>query len=146
MALLTTAKALEKAGVFAVLLEKVAENAAMKIRDELNILVFSIGAGRQCDGQLLLSCDILRSFDLFNIKFTKNYMTPEYIALYLERAVQQGVNDTGFAYLAGEAFKEYANDVRQRRFPEVKHIYPMKPGEFSKLVLLLKKMEIEGKQ
>ena len=60
-------------------------------------------------------------------------MTPEYITLYLERAKQQGIKDTGFAYLTGEAFKEYVNDVKQCKFPETKHIYSMKPGEYEKL-------------
>ncbi len=139
MTLLITAKALEKAGVFAVLLEKVTENAAMIIRNELNIPVFSIGAGRLCDGQLLLSCDILGSFDLFKIKFVKRYLTMYYLGIYLDNAFWKNIKDIGFAYFAGEAFKEYVSDVKRCKFPEEKHVYEMKSGEFEKLQKMLVK-------
>ncbi|OWK26793.1 MAG: hypothetical protein US76_01655 [Parcubacteria group bacterium GW2011_GWA2_38_13b] len=139
IALLTDAKALEKAGAFAILLEKVTEECAEMITKKLKIPVFSIGAGRKCDGQLLLSCDILESFNLFKIKFIKCYMTSEYISLYLKKTMQQKIKNSGFAYLAGEAYKEYVSDIKQCKFPEEKHIYSMKPGEYEKLQKMLKK-------
>jgi 3-methyl-2-oxobutanoate hydroxymethyltransferase len=138
MALLEDAKALEEAGAFAILLEKVAEETARLITQELSIPIFSIGAGRYCDGQLLLSCDILRSFDLFNIKFVKNYLTPQRL---FNIATTASLNNTvsGFAELAKECFSAYASDVKEKLFPEEKHIYHMKPGEFEKFQRMLKK-------
>lgn len=133
MALLADAKTLERAGAFAILLEKVSEECAQMITEELKIPIFSIGAGRYCDGQLLLSCDILRSFNLFKIKFTKNYLTRDYLRSYLVGEPQAGVQNVGFAYLAGEAFKEYAHDVKRCKFPEKEHTYFMKSGELEKL-------------
>lgn len=136
MALLKDAEALEKAGAFAILLEKVAEECAAVITQKLNIPIFSIGAGRYCDGQLLLSCDILRSFDLFNIKFVKNYLTPQRL---FDIATTASLNNTvsGFAELAKGCFNAYASDVKAKLFPEEKHVYRMKPGEFEKFQSML---------
>lgn len=136
MALLADAKAVEKAGAFAVLLEKVAEECAEIITKELKIPVFGIGAGRKCDGQLLLSCDLLGSFDLFKPKFVKRYITTN----LLEHIADINPDNThiGFAELAKICFCLYKTNVKYNSFPEEKHIYRMKPGEFEKPQKMIK--------
>lgn len=136
IALLEDAKALEKAGAFAILLEKVAEETAKIITDQLNIPIFSIGAGRFCDGQLLLSCDILGSFDLFNIKFVKSYLTAQDLWDISIDAKNKNTK-MGFAKLAKLCFNSYVRDVKTMMFPEKKHIYRMKNGEYVKLLKML---------
>jgi 3-methyl-2-oxobutanoate hydroxymethyltransferase len=85
----------------------------------LAISVYSIGAGIDADGQLMIVSDILGIFQAFTAKFVKKY-----------------------ADLAGEtlkAFEAYANDVRAGRFPEAQHTYNMVDGELPKLMAALKK-------
>ena len=131
IALLADAKALEKAGAFAILLEKVAEECAGIITQELKIPVFSIGAGRYCDGQLLLSCDILGSFDLFKIKFVKRYITTDLLRYIVD--INHADMHIGFSELSKMCFDSYKHNVKYLHFPEEKHVYKMKPGEFEKL-------------
>lgn len=131
IALIVDAITLEKAGAFAILLEKVAEECAETITKKLKIPVFSIGAGRKCNGQLLLSCDILGSFDLFKIKFVKRYITWELLRYITD--INHAGTHIGFAQLAEMCFKRYIIDVKNNLFPEEKHVYKMKPGEFEKL-------------
>ena len=88
------------------------------IRDELKIPVYSIGAGIHADGQLTIcSHDLLGMFQAFTPKFIKKY---ENLA---ERATQ--------------AFAKYAEEVRNREFPQDQHTYKMVEGEFEKLLKLL---------
>jgi 3-methyl-2-oxobutanoate hydroxymethyltransferase len=117
--LIEDAKAVEKAGAFSLLVEAVPPEVCKIIRDELTIPVYSIGAGIDADGQLMIVSDILGIFQAFTAKFVKKY-----------------------ADLAGEtlkAFEAYANDVRAGRFPEARHTYTMVDGELPKLIAALKK-------
>ncbi|WP_022667747.1 3-methyl-2-oxobutanoate hydroxymethyltransferase [Desulfospira joergensenii] len=113
-ALLEDAKAIEEAGAFALLVEAVPPEVCKVIRDELSIPVYSIGAGMDADGQLMISSDVLGIFQAFTPKFVKKYAD-------LGSEIQK-------------AFKAYADDVRQGRFPEEIHTYKMVEGEFSKFM------------
>ncbi len=111
--LIGDARAIEEAGGFALLIEAVPPEVCGIIRERLTIPVYSIGAGLDADGQLMIVSDLLGVFKAFTPKFVKKY-----------------------ADLAGEtvnALKAYADDVRGERFPEEKHTYRMVEGEFEKL-------------
>lgn len=71
--LLTSSLALEKAGCFAVVLECVPRDLAKKITAKLNIPTIGIGAGKFCDGQVLVTHDIAGYFERFTPKFVKKY-------------------------------------------------------------------------
>ena len=95
------ARAIEAAGAFAVVLEKVPVGLAARITQGLSIPTIGIGAGVQCDGQVLVVDDMLGMFTDFRPKFVKRYA------------------DLGAA--ASEAIATYAADVRARRFPGPEH-------------------------
>lgn len=113
VALIEDARAIEAAGAFAILVEAVPPEVCKVIRDTLNIPVYSIGAGIDADGQVMICSDVLGIFQAFTPKFVKKY-----------------------ANLAGqtiEAFTAYVEDVRNGRFPEDKYTYKMVDGEWQKL-------------
>lgn len=101
--LLESAKALEKAGVFSIVLECVPEDFAKEITESLTIPTIGIGAGRFCDGQVLVINDIIGLFEGHRPKFVKKYLD---LAPLVERAV-----------------KDYVQDVKAGRFPTENHIY-----------------------
>ena len=98
------ALAVEAAGAFAVVLEKVPEGLAGKITARLGIPSIGIGAGVACDGQVLVIDDLLGLFTDFRPKFVKRYAE--------------------LGHLASEAIAAYAADVRARRFPGPEHAFP----------------------
>ncbi len=98
------ARAVESAGAFAVVLEKVPEGLAGRITDTLTIPTIGIGAGVACDGQVLVVDDMLGLFTDFRPKFVKRYA------------------ELGKA--ADEAIAAYAADVRSRAFPAAEHSFP----------------------
>jgi 3-methyl-2-oxobutanoate hydroxymethyltransferase len=117
--LIQDAKAIQQAGAYSLLIEAVPPEVCKIIRDELTIPVYSIGAGIDADGQLMIVSDILGIFQAFTAKFVKKY-----------------------ANLGGETLKAlqtYAEDVRTGRFPESQHTYNMVDGELPKLMAALKK-------
>src|SRR5512139_303020 len=117
--LIEDARAVQKAGAFSLLVEAVPPEVCKVIRDDLKIPVYSIGAGIDADGQLMIVSDLLGIFQAFTPKFVKKY-----------------------ADLGGETLKAlqaYAEDVRQGRFPEPKHTYTMVEGELPKLMVALRK-------
>lgn len=71
--ILEQAKELERAGIFALVLEMVPEESAKYITDNLNIPTIGIGAGRYCSGQILVSDDIFGKFCDFTPKFARKY-------------------------------------------------------------------------
>ena len=95
------ALAVEAAGAFCVVLEKVPVGLAARITQSLTIPTVGIGAGAQCDGQVLVLDDMLGMFTDFRPKFVKRYA------------------ELGLA--ADEAIAAYAADVRARRFPGAEH-------------------------
>ena len=109
---LDDALAVQEAGAAMILLEAIPPEVAGYIRDTLTIPVLSIGAGPYCDGQLLIVSDMLGIFEAFTPKFVKRYAE--------------------VAKVCTEALTAYVQDVRNRAFPEPKHIYPMIPEELTK--------------
>ena len=71
--ILQEAKAVEKAGAFAVVLECIPDKLAKIITEEINIPTIGIGAGSDCDGQILVYQDMLGMFSDFTPKFVKKY-------------------------------------------------------------------------
>ena len=67
------AKALEQAGVFSIVVECVPEELGRAITEAVSVPVIGIGAGRHCDGQVLVYHDLLGLFDRFTPKFVKKY-------------------------------------------------------------------------
>jgi 3-methyl-2-oxobutanoate hydroxymethyltransferase len=105
--LLADARAVAEAGAFAVVIEKTVESLARAITDLISIPTIGIGASAGCDGQVLVSDDMLGIFSDFTPKFVKRYAE-------LGDAIRQ-------------AAAEYAGDVRARRFPDDKHVFALKP-------------------
>jgi 3-methyl-2-oxobutanoate hydroxymethyltransferase len=106
------ALAVQAAGAAMILLEAIPPEVSGYIRDTLTIPVLSIGAGPYCDGQLLIVSDMLGVFEAFTPKFVKRYAE--------------------VAKICSEALTNYVEDVRAKKFPEPKHIYPMIPEELIK--------------
>lgn len=104
------ALAIQDAGAFAVLLEAMPAAAAALVRDRVEVPVYGIGAGPHVDGQLVISHDLLGSF--------VGDVRPRFVRRYA------AIGDE-----IGRAVREYADDVRQRRFPSAEHCYPIDPGE-----------------
>ncbi len=71
--LLESAHKLQESGCFGIVLEKVEEQLARKITEELAIPTIGIGSGPYCDGQILVVNDILGLFDTFKPTFAKQY-------------------------------------------------------------------------
>ena len=88
------------------------------MRDELKIPIYSIGAGIDADGQLMICSDVLGVFQAFTPKFVKKY----------ENLAQKTI----------DAFSAYVKDVRNSEFPMEEHTYKMVAGELAKLESLLK--------
>ena len=106
------ALAVQKAGAAMILLEAIPPEVSGYIRDLLSIPVLSIGAGPHCDGQILIVSDMLGVFEAFTPKFVKRYAE--------------------IAKISTEALTAYVQDVRNKAFPEPRHIYPMIPEELTK--------------
>ena len=97
------AKALEEAGAFSIVVECVPEELGGAITSAISIPTIGIGAGRLCDGQVLVFHDMLGLFDKFLPKFVKQY-------------AQIGTEIV-------DALTEYREDVRRGSFPEEKHTF-----------------------
>ncbi|MFC3181329.1 3-methyl-2-oxobutanoate hydroxymethyltransferase [Cypionkella sinensis] len=97
------ALAVEAAGAFSVVLEKVPMGLAARITQRLSIPTIGIGAGAACDGQVLVVDDMLGFFTEFRPKFVKRY--------------------ANLGGLASEAIAEYAAEVRGRQFPTEEHSF-----------------------
>lgn len=116
--LIKDAQAIQDAGAFALLVEAVPPEVCKIIRDKLTIPVYSIGAGVDADGQLMISSDLLGIFQAFTPKFVKRYAS---VADEITRA-----------------FIAYVDDVRNEAFPADEHTYKMVDGELVKLAERLK--------
>ncbi|HKP93473.1 MAG TPA: 3-methyl-2-oxobutanoate hydroxymethyltransferase [Chthoniobacterales bacterium] len=90
-ALLRDAVAVEKAGVFAVVLEIVLPETARRITDTLSIPTIGIGSGSQCDGQILVTHDLIGLFPWFTPKFVSPQAR---VAEEIRRAVQVFIGRT----------------------------------------------------
>lgn len=101
------AKAIAAAGAFAVVIESTFEPVARAITHAIDIPTIGIGASVECDGQVLVSDDLLGLFSDFTPRFVKRYAE-----------LGRGVSD---------AVAAYAADVRARRFPGPEHCFVAKP-------------------
>ncbi len=102
--IVTDGVAIADAGAFSLVIEGVAESIGRELTETVAIPTIGIGASASCDGQILVTDDLLGLFSDFTPKFVKRYRE-----------------------LGGEiraAAREYAEDVRQGRFPGTEHTYP----------------------
>jgi len=99
------AKALEDAGVFSMILEAVPAPLGEIIAEAVSVPVIGIGAGRQVDGQVLVTHDMIGLFDKFVPKFVKQYTQIRPIII--------------------EAMKAYKEDVTRETFPALEHSFGM---------------------
>jgi 3-methyl-2-oxobutanoate hydroxymethyltransferase len=119
--LLLDAIAIEEAGAFSILLEAIPPEVGEAITNKLSIPTLSIGAGIHCDGQLLISGDMLGLVEAFTPRFVKKYLN--------------------LSELIIKAISEYVSDIKEMQFPEERHTYRMKEGEADKLEELLKSLD-----
>jgi 3-methyl-2-oxobutanoate hydroxymethyltransferase len=101
--LIADARALEAAGVFAMVVECVPPDVGREITRAVGMPTIGIGAGPDCDGQVLVTPDLLGLFDDFTPKFVKRYAE-------LGKAMDQ-------------AFAAYLGDVEAGHFPAPEHCY-----------------------
>jgi 3-methyl-2-oxobutanoate hydroxymethyltransferase len=97
------ARALEKAGVFALVLECIPDELGKIVSEEIAIPTIGIGAGVHCDGQVLVTHDLLGMFDKFIPSFVKTYCT--------------------LAPSIKEAVLEYNSEVRSSSYPDKEHSF-----------------------
>jgi len=116
--LLEDALLLEQAGCFSLVLESVPARLAELVSRRLAIPTIGIGAGVGCDGQVLVTHDLLGLFDRFTPKFVKKY--------------------ANFHAEMQRAFAEFKSDVESKQFPAVEHSVEMADAEW---VSLLKEVE-----
>jgi 3-methyl-2-oxobutanoate hydroxymethyltransferase len=100
---LADAQAVSDAGAFAVVLEKIPAALAARITAAIPIPTIGIGAGVDCDGQVLVIDDMLGLFTEFRPKFVKRYAS--------------------LGATASEAIAAYAAEVRARAFPGPEHAF-----------------------
>ena len=101
--ILKDAKALESAGAFSIVLEKIPAQLAKKITASLSIPTIGIGAGVHCDGQILVVSDMLGLYEDFHPRFVRHYAQ-------LAQTIRSSVGD-------------YVKDVKARKFPNEKESY-----------------------
>jgi 3-methyl-2-oxobutanoate hydroxymethyltransferase len=109
--LLEDAQILEEAGAFSLVLEAVPARLAEYISKQVSIPTIGIGAGAGCDGQVLVTHDLLGLFDRFTPKFVRQYAN-----------LHETMN---------KAFAEYIDDVESKRFPAVEHAIEMTDEEWN---------------
>lgn len=112
-AIIEDALALQDAGAFAVVLECIPAPLAKVISEKLEIPTIGIGAGVDCDGQVLVVNDMLGMYSDFTPKFAKKYAS--------------------LHSLISEAVNQYKADVRGQKFPGVEHSFGMDENELNKL-------------
>ncbi len=108
--LVEDAKILEDAGAFSLVLESVPARLAEYISKQISIPTIGIGAGAGCDGQVLVTHDLLGLFERFTPKFVKQYAQ-----------LHEELN---------KAFTNYIEDVKNRDFPAIEHIVEMTDEEW----------------
>ncbi|RJX34988.1 MAG: 3-methyl-2-oxobutanoate hydroxymethyltransferase [Desulfarculus sp.] len=113
------ARAVAEAGAQMLLVEAVPPEVTGFIARDLSLPVLSIGAGPDCDGQLLIVSDLIGQFQAFRPKFVRRYCN--------------------VAEMVTKALGDYCADVRAGRFPAEEHCYRMLPGEQEKFQALMKK-------
>jgi 3-methyl-2-oxobutanoate hydroxymethyltransferase len=111
--LVKSAKDLEEAGAFMIVMECIPDLVAARITEELKIPTIGIGAGKDCDGQVLVYHDLVGLFERFTPKFVKQYIN--------------------LAPKVREALIQYKEDVESGAFPGPEHSFAMKAEEAEKI-------------
>lgn len=111
--LVQSAKDLEDAGAFMIVLECIPDQVASKITDRLKIPTIGIGAGKYCDGQVLVYHDLVGLFERFTPKMVKQYVN--------------------LAPMIREALIQYREEVEKGIFPGPEHSFVMKAEESDRL-------------
>ena len=143
--ILEDALELEKAGIFALLLEAMPSEPAGQIAKQLNIPVYGIGAGNMVDGQLVIMHDLMGFYQPFRPWFAKCYIpeVAEDFSNYLKslsdiRKVGREYRRDGLLVLAEMAVIKYIDDVLTRKFPGLDskedYIYPISKIHLSELM------------
>ncbi|MDI6654273.1 MAG: 3-methyl-2-oxobutanoate hydroxymethyltransferase [Candidatus Hydrothermarchaeota archaeon] len=101
--ILGDAKALDEAGIFALVLECIPEKLGRQITEAISVPTIGIGAGRYCDGQILVLHDLLGLFDRYVPKFARQYVN-----------LRKDIKD---------ALLRYRQDVLQGNFPSEENVY-----------------------
>jgi 3-methyl-2-oxobutanoate hydroxymethyltransferase len=101
--LVESAHALEEAGAFSLVVEGVTADAARKITRSVSIPTIGIGAGADCDGQVLVTSDMLGIFSDFKPKFVRRYAN-------LSEEIKKAVSS-------------FISDVKHHRFPTEEESY-----------------------
>ncbi len=112
--LVEDAQQLEESGCFSLVLESIPSRLAELVSERLSIPTIGIGAGAGCDGQVLVTHDLLGLFERFTPKFAKKYAD-----LHAEMA---------------RAFAEYKEEVESHRFPGAEHSIDMPDEEWEALI------------
>ncbi|RKY53392.1 MAG: 3-methyl-2-oxobutanoate hydroxymethyltransferase [Candidatus Neomarinimicrobiota bacterium] len=97
------AKILEQAGVFSIVLEKIPVSLAEEITKSVSIPTIGIGAGPHCDGQILVTHDMLGLFETFKPKFVRRYAE--------------------LAQIIRDATERYIKDIKQGKYPSKEESY-----------------------
>ncbi|MBU4346753.1 MAG: 3-methyl-2-oxobutanoate hydroxymethyltransferase [Candidatus Omnitrophica bacterium] len=111
--LIEQATELERLGCFSLVLECVPDKIAEIITKKLKIPTIGIGAGPNCDGQVLVTHDLIGLFERFTPKFVKRYIN--------------------ISSLISEAIEKYKDEVIQGKFPAQEHSFRIKEEELKKL-------------
>jgi 3-methyl-2-oxobutanoate hydroxymethyltransferase len=111
--LLKSAKDLEEAGAFLIVFECIPDSLAARITGELKIPTIGIGAGKDCDGQVLVYHDLVGLYERFTPKFVKQYIN-------LSPKIR-------------EALIQYKTEVENGTFPGPEHSFTMKKEETDKI-------------
>jgi len=111
--LIDDAIAVDEAGAFAIVLESIPRQIAKIISQKVKAITIGIGAGMECDGQVLVFHDILGLFKRFTPKFVKVYANAWDYEL--------------------KAIKDYIDEVREQKFPSDEFTYTMKEDVLNEL-------------
>jgi 3-methyl-2-oxobutanoate hydroxymethyltransferase len=114
LALFESGRALEKAGAFMIVIEAVPAPVGMLLSRSLTVPVIGIGAGAGCDGQVLVTPDMLG---------LQEALTPRYLKRYAH-----------LASTVEDAVRRYVSEVKAGAFPAEEHTYSMDPQEEAKLI------------
>lgn len=111
--LMEDAKILEHAGAFSIVLECIPEKLSKIISESISIPTIGIGAGKYCDGQILVYQDMLSMFSDFKPKFVKSFAN-------VGESIKDGVS-------------QYIKEVKETKFPEEKHGFKIDDDVINKL-------------
>ncbi len=101
--ILKDAKILQDSGCFGIVLEKIPASLAKKVTDSVKIPTIGIGAGINCDGQILVTHDMLGMTEMFHPRFVRKYLN--------------------IAEQSKTAFRNYIKDVKSKKFPNKSESY-----------------------